>query len=136
MEKKILESYQANMRLIKRNAEKIEEEKQKDIPVVSGKVTGSSHDFPYTERRFTVMMYEPEEADRVSRRILKLERETAQAEKSVREVEQFIAGIENVREREIFTYRYMDNMKVREIAKKVGYTKGRISQIISKYVKD
>lgn len=136
MDKKLLESYQANMRLIRRNTEKIEDEKLKDIPVISGKVRGSSKDFPYTEQRFTVKMYEPAEADRSNRRILNLEQEIAQAEKSIKEVEQFVAGIEDMRDREIFTYRYMDNMKVGEIAKKLGYTKGRISQIISKYVKD
>ncbi len=136
MNKKTLESYQANKRLIERNRSKIEDEQCKDIPVVMGKVTGSSSSFPYTERRFTVQMDEPVEADRTNKRILRWQQEIAQAEKDIEEVEQFINAIEDVRTREIFTYRYIDNMKVGEIAKSIGYTHGRVSQIISKFIKD
>ena len=136
MHRKVLESYQANKRLIERNKKKIEDERCKDIPVVMGKVTGSSHDFPYVEQRFTVQMDEPVEADRSSRRISGWKKEIAQAESDILAVERFVAGIQDVRDREIFTYRYIDGKKVTEVAEEVGYTKGRISQIISKYLKD
>ena len=46
---------------IEYNKRKIEQLKKKDIPVVAGKVTGSSREFPYTERRFGVQMEEPVE---------------------------------------------------------------------------
>lgn len=136
MNKRLLESYQANKRLIERNKKKIEEEQHKDIPVVMGKVKGSAHDFPYIEQRFSVQMDDPVEADRAYRRILKWQQEIERAEKEMEEVERFIAGIEEVKGREIFTYRYVDGMKAVEVAKKVGYTKGRVSQIISKLLKD
>lgn len=136
MNKRILESYQANKRLIEHNKKKIEDERCKDIPVVMGKVTGSSHEFPYTERRFSVEMDEPIESDKSIRRIARWEREIAQAEREIEEVEKFIASIEDARVKEIFTYRYIDNMKVVEIACKIGYTKGRVSQIISNHLKD
>ena len=136
MNKKLLESYQANKRLIDRNKQKIDDEQCKDIPTVMGKVTGSLHDFPYIEQRFTVQMSEPVEANRANQRIHKWQQEIVRAEQEIREVERFIANIEDVRDREIFTYRYIDNMKVNNIAKRVGYTHGRISQIISKYMKD
>lgn len=136
MDKKLLESYHVNKRLIERNRKKIEDEQCKDIPVVTGKVKGSSHDFPYTEQRFSVQMDEPAESDKSHRRIAQWEQEIKRAEKEQVVIEQFIAGIENVRDREIFTYRYIDGMKAVVVAKKVGYTKGRVSQIISQYVKD
>lgn len=136
MNKKVLESYQTNKRLIERNKKKIEDEQCKDIPVVKGKVTGSSQDFPYTERRFTVQMDEPGETERAHKRILSWQQEIAQAEREIEEVEQFIAAITDVRIKEVFTYRYIDGMKVADVARKVGYTKGRVSQIISKYLKD
>lgn len=136
MNKRLLESYQANKRLIERNKKKIEEEQHKDIPVVMGKVKGSAHDFPYIEQRFSVQMDDPVEADRAYRRILKWQQGIERAEKEMEEVERFIAGIEEVKGREIFTYRYADGMKAVEVAKKVGYTKGRVSQIISNLLKD
>ena len=53
MDRKTLESYQANKRLIERNKTKIEDEQFKEIPVVKGKVTGSSHEFPDIEQRIS-----------------------------------------------------------------------------------
>lgn len=135
MTRKLLESYQSNKRLIERNKKKIEDERL-NVPVVMGKVTGSSHDFPYTPQRFSVQMSEPVESEKAAKRITRWEQEIEQAEKEIDEVEQFINGIEDVRDREIFTYRYIDGLKAVQVAKKVGYSKGRISQIISKYLKD
>lgn len=136
MERGILESYQSNKRLIERNRKKIEDEQFKDIPVVRGKVTGSSHEFPYTSQRFTVEMDEPEEADRQRRRIARWEKEIRKAKEDMEAVEHYISGIADAGDREIFTYRYIDGMKVKDVAEAVGYTKGRISQIIKKYLKD
>ena len=136
MNKRLLESYQANKRLIERNKKKIEEEQCKDIPEVMGKVTGSTHDFPYIKQHFSVQMNEPTEAAKSSKRIAKWQQEIARAEKEMEMVESFIAEIEDVQSREIFTYRYIDGMKAVEVAKEVGYTKGRVSQIILKFLKD
>lgn len=136
MNKKLLESYQANKRLIQRNNQKIESEQCKEVPVVMGKISGSMHDFPYIPKHFTVQMDEPVESDRISRHIRRCQKEIEQAEKDMEEVEQFINSIDDAREREILTYRYIDGMKVADIARKVGYTKGRVSQIITKSVKD
>ncbi len=136
MIRKQLESYWSNKRLVGRNKKKIEDEKYKDIPAVNGKVKGSAHDFPYTPQRFSVQMNEPMEAERVRKRIENWEKEIKQAEKEIEEVEQFINRIEDVRDREIFTYRYIDGMKLVDVAHAVGYSHGRVSQIISKYIKD
>lgn len=136
MDRKTLESYQPNKRLIERSEKKIEEEQFRDIPVVKGKVTGSSHDFPYIEQRFSVEMDEPVEAEKQRRNIEKLEKGIRKAEREMEEVEKFIEGITDAGHREIFTYRYIDDMDVQKVADAVGYTKGRISQIIKKYLKD
>lgn len=136
MNRKMLESYQANRRLIERNRQKIADEQAKEIPAVMGKVTGSSHDFPYIERRFSVEMDDPVESDKTIRRIARWEEEMKTAGKQNEEVENFIAAIKDIRVREIFTYRYIDGLKAVDVAEKVNYTKGRVSQIIKKYVKD
>lgn len=136
VKRKMLESYQINKRLIERNRQKIEDEQAKEIPTVMGKVTGSSQDFPYIGRRFSVEMDEPVEAEKSARRIVRWENEIKKARRQNEEIEKFISGIKDVRDREIFTYRYIDGMKVVDVAKNVNYTKGRVSQIIKKYVKD
>lgn len=135
MNRKLLESYQANKRMVERNKKKIEDERCKDIPVVMGKVMGSSSEFPYTGRRFTVQMNEPAEADKTIRRIDRWEKEIKQATDDIEAVELFIAGITDARDREILTYHYIDGMKMVDVARLVGYTHGRISQIIAKYTK-
>lgn len=136
MNKILLESYQANKRLIERNEQKIEDEQCKDMPVIKGKVKGSSKEHPYIMQHYTVQMNDPIEIETSNRRILKWQQEIAQAKKEMEEVEQFIDGIKDVRIKEVFTYRYIDGMKAIDVANKLGYTKGRISQIISKLVKD
>lgn len=136
MNKGILESYKANERLIKRNKEKIEEERCREVPSIQGKVKGSSNEFPYIERRFTVEMEDPVEEEKKRRRIQRLQNEIHQAAREMETVEIFVQGIMDVRDREILTYRYIDGAKVTEIADKLGYTHGRVSQLISKYLKD
>lgn len=125
-----------NKRLIERNRNKIQDEQMKEIPTVLGKVKGSSPNFPYIEQRFTVMMEEPVEADKQAERIKRLGQEIEQAEKEVDEVEQFISAIRDTRDKEVLSLRYIEGKKAIEVAGIVGYTKGRISQIVKKYIKD
>lgn len=136
MTRRLLEAYLPNKRLIERNRNKIQDEQMKEIPAVLGKVKGSSPDFPYIEQRFTVMMDEPVEADKQAERIKRLSQEIEQAEKEVDEVEQFISTIKDTRDKEVLSLRYIEGKKAIEVAGIVGYTKGRISQIIKKYIKD
>lgn len=136
MTRKLLESYMPNKRLIERNRNKIQDEQMKEIPTVLGKVKGSSPNFPYIEQRFTVMMEEPVEADKQAERIKGLGQEIDQAEKEVDEVEQFISAIKDTRDKEVLSLRYIEGKKAIEVAGIVGYTKGRISQIVKKYIKD
>lgn len=136
MTRRLLEAYLPNKRLIERNWNKIQDEQMKEIPTVLGKVKGSSPNFPYIEQHFTVMMDEPVEADKQAERIKRLGQEIEQAEKEVDEVEQFISTIEDTRDKEVLSLRYIEGEKVKDVGKQLGYTHGRISQIISKYVKD
>lgn len=136
MTRKLLEAYSSNKRLVERCAMKISNEQLRDIPIVAGKVKGSSRDFPYIEQHFNVHMDDPIEAEKQYARIKTYKKDIEQAEREMAEVELFVRGILDVKNREIFTYRYIDGMKATEVAKKVGYTKGRISQIIGDYLKD
>lgn len=111
-------------------------ERQENVPVVMGKVTGSSTDFPYIEVRTSVQMNEPREADEISKQILIKKKRREQVEKLITEIEQFIAEIPDSVDRQIFELRYIDGLKQREVAEHVGYSRGRVSQIIKNYLKD
>lgn len=136
MDKGRLKKHKKNKDRLKRIDEKIEELCGREVQVVSGKVTGSSKDFPYTEVRTSVLMYEPYENDRINKRIREYEAERLMLLQEIEEVDQYIEGIEDSEVREIFELSFVEGKKQREVADTIGYSRGRISQIISEYLKD
>lgn len=106
------------------------------VPVVSGKVTKSGDDFPYIEEHMTVQMKEPKAATEIKKQIQIKELRLEQVEEEKTEIERFIASIPDSRDRQIFELSFLDGKKQREVAGEVGYSRGRISQIISGYLKD
>ncbi|WAX05217.1 hypothetical protein AC844P1_00006 [Anaerostipes phage AC844P1] len=106
------------------------------IPEVFGKVTGSSQEFPYTEVHPTVVMAEPVASDNVQRLIRAKKNRKNMVDKVALEIEQFIQRIPDSRDRSIFEMVYIDGIKQKDVAEQFRYTKGRMSQIISKYLKD
>ncbi|MDD3362663.1 MAG: sigma factor-like helix-turn-helix DNA-binding protein [Hespellia sp.] len=111
-------------------------ERAENIPVVSGKVVGSSEYFPYTEVRTTVQMDEPRESDEVGKQIRLNELRLDSIERTKTEIEEFISGIPDSTDRQIFEMSFLEGKKMDEVGKEMGYTKGRISQKISGYLKD
>lgn len=136
MDKERLKRHKKNKDRLKRIDEKIEELCGREVQVVSGKVTGSSKDFPYTEVRTSVLMYEPYENDRINKRIREYEEERLVLLQEVEEVDQYIEAIKDSEVREIFELSFVEGKKQREVADAIGYSRGRISQIISEYLKD
>ena len=106
-------------------------ERQENVPVVMGKVTGSSKDFPYTEVRTSVLMPEPKEADEIEKQIRIREKRREQVESLITEIEQFIAEIPDSRDRQIFELIYIDGKKQREVAEYMGMERSSISKIIT-----
>lgn len=106
-------------------------ERQENVPVVMGKVTGSSKDFPYTEVRTSVLMDEPKEADEIEKQIRIREKRKEQAESLITEIEQFIAEIPDSRDRQIFEFRYIEGMKQKDVAEYMGMERSSISKIIT-----
>lgn len=71
MDRKTLRQYRAlkkELLLIDQGIDRLRE-RAMDVPTVAGKVTGSSHDWPYIETHYPVWMDEPKEADEISRRL-------------------------------------------------------------------
>ena len=121
--------------LLSKKLDKLQE-RAYNVPEVLGKVTGSSKDFPYTEEHITGRMDEPKESDEIRSMMRINERRLDKAEAARLEIEQFIAAIPDSTDRQIFELSFLEGKKQREVADVVGYSRGRVSQIISKYVKD
>lgn len=134
--RKELEAYKVNERLIERNMKKIEDEKYKDIPTVYGKVRSSMNEHPYIETHMAVQMEEPVESDKRIHKLQKWEQEVRKARSDNAKIEEFIESIKDVKIREIFIYRFIDNKPIKEIAGIVGCTNGRVSQLITTYLQN
>ena len=90
-----LRSLKKELELIDRKLDRLYE-RQENVPVVMGKVTGSSKDFPYTEVRTSVLMDEPIEADEIEKQMRIRKKRREQVESLITEIEQFIAEIPEI----------------------------------------
>lgn len=136
MDKKTLKKYRPNKDRLIRIENQIQELSERESTVVMGKVTGSSADFPYTEVRTSVQMYDPYEEENVGRQIRRKEADRLLILKEQKEVEDYINGIDDPEIKEIFELAFVEGKKQQEVADIIGYSRGRISQIISEYLKD
>ncbi|NSH06879.1 sigma factor-like helix-turn-helix DNA-binding protein [Mediterraneibacter gnavus] len=136
LDKKTLKKYKPNKDRLIRIENQIQELCERESTVVMGKVTGSSADFPYTEVRTSVQMYDPYEEENVRRQIRRKEADRLRILKEQKEVEDYINGIDDPEIKEIFELAFVEGKKQQEVADIIGYSRGRISQIISEYLKD
>lgn len=136
MDKKTLKRYKPNKDRLIRIEGQIQELCERESTVVMGKVTGSSADFPYTEVRTSVQMYDPYEEENVRRQIRRKEADRLRILKEQREIEEYINGISDPEIKEIFELSFIAGKKQREVAEIIGYSRGRISQKIGEQLKD
>lgn len=101
-----------------------------DVQIVSGKVTKSSDDFPYIEEHISVEVPEPTESTKIKKRIREKEIRRKKVLAEIEEVESFIDQMQEGLDKQIFEMVYLDGMTQREVGDSVGYTVGRVSQII------
>ena len=138
MDKKTLKQYRPLKReqeMIEKKLDKLEERKE-SVPAVYGKVKGSAPEFPYIETHMTVAMWEPKRMDNITRQRMINEKRKDQVDALLIEIEEFIADIPDSTHRQIFEMVFLDGKTQQEVGESVGYSKGRVSQIISQYVKD
>lgn len=138
MDKKTLKQYRPLKReqeMIEKKLDKLEERKE-SVPAVYGKVKGSAPEFPYIETHMTVAMWEPKRMDSIDRQRIINEKRKAQVDALLIEIEEFIADIPNSTHRQIFEMVFLDGKTQQDAGEIVGYSKGRVSQIISQYLKD
>lgn len=118
MDRKTLRQYRAlkkELLLIDQGIDRLRE-RAMDVPTVAGKVTGSSHDWPYIETHYPVWMDEPKEADEISRRLRIKQRRREEVSRLAVEIEQYIAGIPDSADRQIFELVFLDGKTYREVA--------------------
>ena len=140
MDKKKLNQYRALVKeipKIKSDIAKLER-RLEDVPTVSGKVMKSGDEFPYIQGHVTVEMAEPKLATEIKNQIRLKELRLNKAERDKTAIEQFIAGIEESTDRMIFELLYLSEKRISQtkVGDTVGYSQGRISQIIKTYLKD
>lgn len=136
VDKQRLKKHKANKERLKRLEEKIQDLCSTEAEEVMGKVRGSSKDFPYTEVRTSVLMADPYEQEKIDKQIRKAEAERMLLKAEVDEVDEYIEAIGDPEIKEIFELAFVEGKKQQEVADIVGYSRGRISQIISGYLKD
>ncbi|MCZ0647683.1 hypothetical protein OZZ18_12375 [[Ruminococcus] gnavus] len=135
MDKKTLKRYKSNKDRLIRIEERIQELCERESTVVMGKVTGSSADFPYTEVRTSVQMYDPYEEENIRRQIRRKEADRLRILKEQKEVEDYINGIDDPEIKEIFELSFIEGKKQDEVAEIVNIDRSYVSKKISDYLK-
>lgn len=138
MDKKVLKRYKKNkkeLEILEKVLDRLYAQLE-EVPTVSGKVTKSSDDFPYIEEHMTVKMAEPKAATAIKERIRSKEERKERLLVEMAEVEEFIDGLPEGCDKRIMEMVYLEDMSQRDAAEVVGYSYGRVSQLISKAVKD
>ena len=136
MDKKTLKKYKPNKDRLIRIENQIQELCEQESTVVMGKVTGSSADFPYTEVRTSVQMYDPYEEENIRRQIRRKEADRLQILKEQREIEEYINGIGDPEIKEIFELSFIEGKKQREVADIISIDRSRISRKVSTYLEN
>lgn len=135
MDKRTLKKYRPNKDRLIRIEEQIQELCERESTVVMGKVTGSSADFPYTEVRTSVQMYDPYEEENIRRQIRRKESDRLRILKEQKEVEDYINGIDDPEIKEIFELSFIEGKKQDEVAEIVNIDRSYVSKKISDYLK-
>ena len=135
MDKKTLKKYKPNKDRVIRIENQMQELCEREPTVVMGKVTGSSADFPYTEVRTSVQMYDPYEDENVRQQIRRKEADRLRILKEQEEVEDYINGIDDPEIKEIFELSFIEGKKQDEVAEIVNIDRSYVSKKISDYLK-
>lgn len=110
-----LKQYQSLLREIDNQERRIDALYGREVPVVAGKVNASSKYFPYTPIRVSVQMEDPVISSEIDKLVKQKKKRIEECWKQAHEIEQFIKAIPDSELRQIFEYRYIDGLKLREI---------------------
>lgn len=123
-EKEVIQ-YNALVARVERNKQKVLDLQEKEIPIVSGKVKGSSPNFPYIETHMCVEMEEPKENDKLIKRIRALRKCVEEDSRKIEEIDKLYISITDNELKTIFDMRVYEGMKWIDIAAELGEDKAR-----------
>ncbi|MBQ8519255.1 MAG: hypothetical protein IJ455_06620 [Agathobacter sp.] len=136
--RQVLEDYQKLGREIARINKKIDYYANTPLKAIHGIVKGSTKGFPYTERRIEVGA--PSIADtkqreqKVRELMICLASRKKEYEQLKFDIDIAIEAIEDMEMRQIFQYRYIDEMTILEIGELLGYDRSTISKKIDRFL--
>lgn len=107
----------------------------KEIPVVAGKVQASAPDYPCIRKHVSVQMYEPKANDERNKVTALLQERQRRCGAKTLEIERYIDSIKDSELRHIFELRYIEGMKLREIADEVNLDLSVVGKKITSYIK-
>lgn len=125
MTEKEVVQYNALVARVERNKQKVMDLQEKEIPIVSGKVKGSSPHFPYIETHMCVEMEEPKENDKLIKRIRALRKCVEEDSRKIEEIDKLYANITDNELKTIFDMRVYEGMKWIDIAADLSEVKDR-----------
>lgn len=135
MNREKLNMYKLNKKelvLINRQLDRLNDQLEK-VPVIQGKVSGSSKDYPYIESHVTVQMREPKAASTIKDRIRGRKKRKAWLEAEISEVEEFISAMPDGIEKQVFEMVYLDDMTQEEVGEILLMERSSVSKKISDY---
>ena len=136
--RQILEDYQKLGRELERINKKIDYYANNPLRSTHGIVKGSTRGFPYTECRIEVGA--PSIADtkqreqKVRELMLRLSSRKKEYEQLKIDIDIAIESIEDMELRQIFQYRYIDEMTTTQIGDLLGYDRSTISKKIDRFL--
>jgi hypothetical protein len=141
--RKDLESYRLLIKEIDSTKKKIAYYKKKFPYAVHGKVSGSSSQYPFTPRTFTVSgggyisggMSEEKLNQKIHDLVYKLSGLLKQYEEKRLEIEEFLLAMENPEAKLLFSYVFVDGMSQEEAGELIGLEQSGVSKKITKYIK-
>lgn len=134
MTEKDLKQYRNIIKEIQDLDNRIDQLYDKELGAVSAKVKGSSKSFPYTEVRTSVIIDDPKEVAARDRLIAARKKKKDQLQNIAFEMERFVDDIEDSELRLIFKYRFIDGMKLNDIADEISLDRSVIGKKIRKYM--
>jgi hypothetical protein len=141
--KKDLENFILLDKCIKSTRKQIREYEKKGPYAIHGKVSGSSSQFPYVERSFSVSgggytaggMSESKRRQRVQDLQYKLRNQLQDYEDKRLEIQEFISDIEEPDAKLLFTYLFVDGMSQGEAGELLHMEQSGISKKLTRYLK-
>lgn len=134
MTKKELEQYCKLKREIVTINKRLDSLRDRNVPVVVGKVMASGKEFPYLPGRVSVQMSDPKVNEAISRTIDILSGRLVRCNVLMSEIEEFINSIGDSELRQIFTLRYIEGMKLKDIAAEVDEDLSGVGKKITAYL--